>query len=702
MKGHLLIRLGQRTNNKRQEALLKRLFQTRWFEIIFLALISGLTYLPRIGELTYYRDDWYFLYDALVIGPRALIEIALHTRPIRGPLYALYFSLFGLNPLPYHLVMYLTRLLGGLGALWLFNLIWPKNRRANFFMAVLFVLFPGFLWWVAGFEFQPYVLSVGLQAFSIAFTLKAISSESISKRLGWTVAALLSGWAYLALVEYAIGMEAFRLICVYLYVRRKDSRLTFVASAVQTLKTSVPHMLVPIVFLVWYQFLFDNWRKAQDAGTQLSALLSSPTTMLWRFVEVVRSWLNVSFFAWVIPFYQNFYNNRLRDILIGLVFASFVVALIYFAHRFLGNTTDATEDESDAPTSAWQKELLWVGLLGTLGGILPVVLANRIVTFERISQYTLPASLTGVIFLGGLIYSVSTKNLRVIILSGLVGLAVLSHHGLAAQAVNEERTISEFWKQVIWRAPDIRSGTTLVVTYPGIDYLEGNDVVWGPANFIYYPDTQMQMPVDIPLPASRLEQDSILQVINGSKSFEQTDLVIKFVHTVTDYKNQLIITQPSQDSCVHALDPRWPDLSVSDQPFVHAAYQNSKIDNIITEADFHELPAYGFGAELPHEWCYYYQKADLARQQGDWEEIARLGDEAQKLELHPNDQIEWMPFLQAYAFLGKDKQVKILSTRVNTEPFYRQLACKNLNAMAEHGYPLIPEMQSNVDELFCQ
>ena len=88
-----------------------------------------------------------------------------------------------------------------------------------------------------------------------------------------------------------------------------------------------------------------------------------------------------------------------------------------------------------------------------------------------------------------------------------------------------------------------------------------------------------------------------------------------------------------------------------DQSFIHAAYQNSKIDNIITDAAYHQLPAYSFGPELPQGWCYYYQKADLARQEGDWDEIARLGNDAQKLDLHPNDQIEWMPFLQAYAVI---------------------------------------------------
>jgi hypothetical protein len=680
---------------------LKKLIQTRWFELMLLALISGFTYLPRIGELTYYRDDWYFLYDALVVGPRALIEIALHTRPIRGPLYALYFSLFGLNPLPYHVVMYLTRLAGGWGALWLFNLIWRQNRRVNFYMAVLFLLFPGFLWWVAGFEFQPYVLSVGLQVYSIAFTLKAISSNSAPRRLGWTIAALLSGWAYLALVEYAIGMEAFRLICVYLYVRQKEPRPAFFASARQTLKTSAPHLFIPIVFLIWYQFLFDNWRQAQDAGTQFSILFSSPATVMWRLVEIARSFLNVSLFAWVVPFYQNFYGNRLKDIAAGLVFAALVAAIVYLANKFLNQGADDPDVEDERDAYARQRELLWVGLLGTLGGVLPIVLANRVVTFERISQYTLPASLTGAIFLSGLIFSLFPQKLRMVVLSSLIGLAVLAHYGLAAQAVNEERIISEFWQQVVWRAPDIKPDATLVVTYPGIGYAEGNDVVWGPANFIYYPDGQDRMPVRIPLPASRLEQDSILNIINGSRSFEQTDLVIKNIYTVTNYKNQLIMTQPLRNSCVHALDPRWPDISIYDQPFVHAAYQNSKIENIVPDADPPELPPYAFGPELPREWCYYYQKADLARQQGKWNEIARLGDEAQKLGLYPNDQIEWMPFLQAYAFMGNEKQVKKISTRINTESFYGQLACRNLGAMAEYGYPLDADMQSYVNELFC-
>ena len=681
---------------------MKNITQSRWFEIGLLALIAGLTYLPRIGEMTYYRDDWYFLYNALVSGPTVFIDIALHTRPIRGPLYALYYSWFGLDPLPYHITMFLTRLTGGVGVLWLYNLIWPKYRQANFFMAVLFLVFPGFLWWVAGFEFQPYVLSVAIQAFSIAFTLKAISSASTAHRLGWTIAALLSGWTYLALVEYAIGMEAFRLICVYLYIRRNDLQANLLPTLAKTLKVSALHLSIPIIFVFWYQFLFDNWRAAQDAGTQLERLFNSPTNLVWRLIDLARSFLNVSVFAWAVPFYQNFYVNRLRDILVGLFFAGLVVLLVWAAYRLVRPPSDkGSEQDEDSPTG-WQWELLWVGALGTLGGVLPVVLANRLVTFERISQYTLPASMTGVIFLSGLIHAVVPKNLRAMLLAAVIGLAVLSQHGLAAQAVREEKIISDFWWQVAWRAPDIKAGTTLVALYPDINYSDGNDVVWGPANFIYSPEFQGQSPVYVPISAARLENHIILEIIDGKREFSYTDLIIKNITTTENYRNLLIMSQPANGACVHIMDPRWSELSISDPAFIHASVQNSKVDNIITSGKPPTPPVQAFGQEPLHEWCYYYQQASLARQQGNWEPVAELYEQATKAGYHPNDQIEIIPFVQAYALLEDKKLVKELSTRINTQAFYGDQACLTLNRMAEHGFPLTSEMQAHVDELFCK
>ncbi|HSR21866.1 MAG TPA: hypothetical protein VLL49_13210, partial [Anaerolineales bacterium] len=42
-----------------------------WKRMSWIAAIAALAYLPQLPQLTYYRDDWYYAYDALV-GPRGV------------------------------------------------------------------------------------------------------------------------------------------------------------------------------------------------------------------------------------------------------------------------------------------------------------------------------------------------------------------------------------------------------------------------------------------------------------------------------------------------------------------------------------------------------------------------------------------------------------------------------------------------------
>ena len=58
------------------------------------------------------------------------------------------------------------------------------------------------------------------------------------------------------------------------------------------------------------------------------------------------------------------------------------------------------------------------------------------------------------------------------------------------------------------------------------------------------------------------------------------------------------------------------------------------------------------GAEPPHTWCYYFQRAQLAVQMGDYKQAARLGDQVQKLGLTPARKYQWLPFLVGYAEAG--------------------------------------------------
>lgn len=678
----------------------KKITSLPWTEMLFLTLLSGFVYLPHAWELTYNKDDWYFMYDGLVRGADIFRDVALHTRPLRGFLYEFLYSLFGPFPLPYHLTSYLWRLLGGFGTLWLFNLLWPDQRGFNFSLAALFLLFPGFYWWVSGFELQPNIISLGLQAFSIVFTIKAVETDSSPKRIFYILASFLLGWAYLALVEYAIGMEGFRFLCIYILISRKYGDLHLVQTAWQTVRRYAIFIFIPIGFVIWYEFFFENWRKAQDAGVQLSALFTSPLTLPWLGVRLIQSTLNISILAWFVPFHENFISSRLRDILLGLILMGATITAFLIGNSLLEKRTHK-ESSPHETQSRFRSEAIWLGLLGTIAGVIPIVLANRSAVFSRVSQYTLPASLSGILLIGGIIYSLLPGKLKLITLSVLVGFAALSHHGLAARAVAEQQTIADFWWQVTWRAPSIRSDTLLVVRYPNINYADNDEMVWGPANFIYNPQLQQSGPVKVLIPAARMEQEAAANILMGSRDFDAVDLVIKYTSIHYNYRNILVITQPADQSCVHLMDQRWPDLTNHDEPLITVSASRSNTANVVVDAETPAPQAYIFGSEPLHEWCYFYQKADLARQQGEWDEIIILEQEAIKLGLHPNDQIEWMPFLQAHAFLGNEKKVRQISRLINTEVYYKQQACQNLGAMDDHGYPLSLEMQTYVDKIFC-
>jgi hypothetical protein len=247
---------------------------------------------------------------------------------------------------------------------------------------------------------------------------------------------------------------------------------------------------------------------------------------------------------------------------------------------------------------------------------------------------------------------------------------------------------------VTWRAPNIRENTSLMVNYPSIAYGEDYEIVSGPANFIYYDKGSLENGlVHYPISAISMTSDGINNILAEKFSAER---IVRSHTFLLDYGNVLVISQPSPTACVHVVDANWKDVSVSELDSIRLVSPQSKIDNVQADVPAHSPPVSLFGNEPEHTWCYFYQKAALARQLGDWDQIANLEKQASKLNLHPNDQIEWMPFLQSAAMLGDENTVKQLSSRINTERLYKQQACQNLLALK-----LKPEMQSYVSDLFC-
>ena len=107
----------------------------------------------------------------------------------------------------------------------------------------------------------------------------------------------------------------------------------------------------------------------------------------------------------------------------------------------------------------------------------------------------------------------------------------------------------------------------------------------------------------------------------------------------------------------------------------------SQIQDVIPGTQFKTPPQFPFGLEPTRDWCYYYEKASYARQVGDWQTVVNLGDQTDKLRLKPQDLIEWMPFLQAYAHFGNQARLTELAHPIKSDPFVTAQACQILAGM---------------------
>jgi hypothetical protein len=130
------------------------------------------------------------------------------------------------------------------------------------------------------------------------------------------------------------------------------------------------------------------------------------------------------------------------------------------------------------------------------------------------------------------------------------------------------------------------------------------------------------------------------------RTFRNNDLLIEF-------KNALVMSLPAGGGCLRVMDGAHPELGSSEEPVLRMAARYSNPDLILPEAEQKTPPREIFGPEPEHGWCYYYEKASLARQQKDWDEVVRLGDEVRALGLQPADVVEWMPFYAGYAARGR-------------------------------------------------
>jgi hypothetical protein len=635
-----------------------------------LIIIAGLAYLPFVGQFGYFNDDWYLMYAARVKGATVFREIFSVDRPLRTLVMTPAYWLFGQNPLYYNLSAYFFRLISGIGFYWLLHMLWPRQRAATVSMALLFLIYPGFLSQFNGIDYQSQMVSLAAAVLSLALTLAAIqSTKKLSKILLYLLSGLLA-YLYIGLVDYFIGFELIRVAIIFLFAARKER--TIGKRILQTIRMWLPLIVLLIPLIMWRLFFFESERAATDVGLQLGLIVQSPLTTSLRWLSTLfLDSIDVVILAWGQPLSALLPWIWTRNLLLlGLGVSAVSAAILLVVLR-------QVEGPEKSELGNWKIESFGLGLSSVIAGLIPIILVNRYVDFTFYSRYTLVSSAGAVILLVALIFSVEQRMLQKAMIVTLVFSASLTHFANSQRAVQITWATRDFWWQVSWRIPQLDRNTTLVANY-AVGATEEDYFVWGPANLIYYPEGTNDRYVQPGVYAALLNQDTVNKtLLNKGQVFDNR----RTIRTYKNYRRLLVLTQPTANSCVHVIDGEQPAYSSHDNASIRIVGPYSRLGLVLVGEPASVPPRIVFGPEPGHSWCYFYQKASLAQQREAWDEIQSIGDEVLSKNLAPGDAIEWMPFLQAYAQGGDIDHLEELAPKVVSDPYVAQQACQILSSL---------------------
>src|SRR5688572_12600675 len=192
---------------------IQRIFKSETFIAVLLIILTTLvTHGINLPKLGYYYDDWYLLWSGQARGAESIIPLFSTDRPFMGVVYSMVYRLLGDTIINWHLYALLWRLIGGLAFFWIVRLIWPNSKYITTLMALLFIVYPGFLSQPDANTKQNHLYGFGTALLSIAFMLQGIKTSSRTWKVVCGLLSVILAANYLFIYEYMIGLEGMRLV----------------------------------------------------------------------------------------------------------------------------------------------------------------------------------------------------------------------------------------------------------------------------------------------------------------------------------------------------------------------------------------------------------------------------------------------------------------------------------------------------------
>lgn len=450
---------------------------------MILLFVVVVTYLPRVKDLGFYYDDWYLIWSGVSRGAGSIIPLFNTDRPYMGYIYSLAYRLFGNDPLPWQLYAVALRYFGALAFYWITTMLLPKNKTFTLVMAILFVIYPGFLALPNANTKQNHLFGFLSALVSIGSTIKAFRSEEKVREYGFSFLGILLTANYLWIYEYMIGFEAIRFGTLY-YLQHQKNGSSFKSNFSQTVRRYAPYFIVVLVFILWRFVFFESTRGTTNSVQLAQHYIADPVNMAIRLIiQTIVDMFTAVFFAWFVQLYL-----LLRSSLPIVSAASMACAGIISFGLFLYLRKQHEDLNVQVPVT-----LIVIGMVMTIISIFPVILANRQIDllnpYKGYGLHPLPGI---VLVVTGSLWKLDPK-IKIFSITFIIFLSITTQFLNTNWWINFWELEKSFTWQLVWRAPDLQDNTLLVVNVPKEFSFQQGYEIWGITNLVY-----RQEPDDMP------------------------------------------------------------------------------------------------------------------------------------------------------------------------------------------------------------
>lgn len=644
-----------------------------WTFPIILLLLCIASFGLLIPQLGFYWDDWAKTLVNRLFGLSGYWDYYAGDRPTSGWTHIVFVSLIGDSPIAWHILTLIFRWLSAWGMWWCLSLLWPKAKTQNAIASLFFVIYPVFTMQAIAVTFHQQWLQYTLFFLSLGFMIQAV--KNTRHYIVFTFIGIITLLLQISITEYFAPLEFIRPFVLWFLVSSLNKTENLKHKILTVIKHWAPYLIFLLAFLVWRLFLIDLPNADPYKPDLLFSLFSSPIKTIIELVKVTAvDTLYILLSSW-----SSVLDIGLAENIPPFTIFSWGVAVLAVIglslYLFLSSKTEKNNDTSNANFII---QVFILGLLALLLGCIPAWISGRNVVHDfHSNRYALPAMFGASLIFMGLIEWLIQKNAQKVLLSCLIiGLAV----GFHLRTANEYRWLwkdqNRFFWQLSWRAPAIEPGTAIISeTEPFPN--QGLFSTSAALNLLYpqpenYDNLAYWVYTLYPKYAAGLPDP--LEI-----SFNTRFRTLAFQGKTPD--TILVFNDQTKGNCVwvinpeDSLNPYLPELLSSGISLSNLAQIKS---NSIKE---NYPPEELFGAEPEHGWCYLYEKADLARQMKDWEQVANLGREALDSGFSldksaSNSPHEWIPFIEGFSYSGQwDLAEEITFAGINKDPKYTEMYC---------------------------